>query len=112
MIYKRLGTDADLNVLLSDVKSTYSGRGVELVETGGACGAAAVAPYLTIEKDGGSQAFARRTEDCGDWAYHQPITRAEIENIRGVATHKGTLDALMEMGWVKLDNDAKRRGAR
>jgi segregation and condensation protein B len=34
-------------------------------------------------------------------AYHQPITRAEIENIRGVATHKGTLDILMEMGWVK-----------
>ena len=34
-------------------------------------------------------------------AYHQPVTRAEIENIRGVGTHKGTLDALMEMGWIK-----------
>ena len=34
-------------------------------------------------------------------AYHQPITRAEIENIRGVATHKGTLDTLMKIGWVK-----------
>ena len=34
-------------------------------------------------------------------AYHQPVTRAEIENIRGVSTHKGTLDALMEMQWVK-----------
>ena len=34
-------------------------------------------------------------------AYHQPVTRAEIENIRGVATHRGTLDALIEAGWVK-----------
>ena len=34
-------------------------------------------------------------------AYHQPVTRAEIENIRGVSTHKGTLDLLIEMGWVK-----------
>ncbi len=34
-------------------------------------------------------------------AYHQPVTRAEIENIRGVATNKGTLDVLMEAGWVK-----------
>ena len=34
-------------------------------------------------------------------AYHQPITRAEIENIRGVATHKGTIDQLLEIGWVK-----------
>ena len=34
-------------------------------------------------------------------AYHQPVTRAEIENIRGVATHRGTLDVLMEMGWIK-----------
>ena len=34
-------------------------------------------------------------------AYHQPVTRAEIENIRGVSTNKGTLDTLMEMGWIK-----------
>lgn len=34
-------------------------------------------------------------------AYHQPVTRAEVENIRGVATHRGTLDVLIEAGWVK-----------
>lgn len=104
MIYERLGTGADLNVLLSDVKSTYSGRGVELVETGGAWAlrtAADVAPYLTIEKDVDRKLSRAALETLAIVAYHQPITRAEIENIRGVATHKGTLDALMEMGWVK-----------
>jgi segregation and condensation protein B len=104
MIYERLGTDADLNVLLSDVKATYSGRGVELVETGGAWAlrtAADVAPYLTIEKDVDRKLSRAALETLAIVAYHQPITRAEIENIRGVATHKGTLDALMEMGWVK-----------
>lgn len=104
MIYERLGTEADLNVLLSDVKSTYSGRGVELVETGGAWAlrtAADVAPYLTVEKDVDRKLSRAALETLAIVAYHQPITRAEIENIRGVATHKGTLDALMEMGWVK-----------
>lgn len=104
MIYERLGTDADLNILLSEMKTAYMGRGVELVETGGAWAlrtAADVAPYLTIEKDVDRKLSRAALETLAIVAYHQPITRAEIENIRGVATHKGTLDALMEMGWVK-----------
>jgi segregation and condensation protein B len=104
MIYERLGTEADLNVLLSDLKGTYTGRGVELVETGGAWAlrtSAETAPYLTIEKDVDRKLSRAALETLAIVAYHQPITRAEIENIRGVATHKGTLDALMEMGWVK-----------
>ena len=43
-------------------------------------------------------------------AYHQPVTRAEIEEIRGVATSKGTLDALLETGWVRLRGRRKAPG--
>ena len=45
-------------------------------------------------------------------AYHQPVTRAEIEDIRGVVISKGTLDVLMEAGWIAPKGRARRRGAR
>lgn len=104
MIYERLGATADLNVLIGEMKNTYTNRGVELVETGGAWAlrtSADVAAHLVVEKDVDRKLSKAALETLAIVAYHQPITRAEIENIRGVATHKGTLDALMEMGWVK-----------
>jgi len=103
-MHERLPDDADLNVLLGELKNTYEGRGVDLVEVGGQWAfrtARDVADALVLEKEVSRKLSRAALETLAIIAYHQPITRAEIENIRGVATHKGTLDSLMEMGWVK-----------
>jgi len=103
-ILERMKEDADLNILLPALKARYENRGIELVEMNGAYAfrtAQALAPQLTIEKDVERKLSRAALETLAIIAYHQPITRAEIENIRGVATHKGTIDQLLEMGWVK-----------
>ncbi|PZO88002.1 MAG: SMC-Scp complex subunit ScpB [Micavibrio aeruginosavorus] len=103
-MHERLPADTDLNVLLTELRNMYSDRGVELVQIGNAWAfrtAAAVAPALTIEKDVERRLSKAALETLAVIAYHQPITRAEIENIRGVATHKGTIDQLLELGWIK-----------
>lgn len=108
-IHERLPTDADLNVLLTELRGLYTDRGIELVEVGGAWAfrtSSQVASALTIEKDVERRLSRAALETLAVVGYHQPITRAEIENIRGVATHKGTIDQLLEMGWVK---PSKRR---
>jgi segregation and condensation protein B len=101
---ERLPDSADLNVLLPQLKAQYEGRGIELVEINGQYAfrtAKDVGDALTVEKEVNKKMSKAALETLAIIAYHQPITRAEIENIRGVATHKGTLDILMEMGWVK-----------
>ncbi len=101
---ERLPKGADLNVLLPQLQKIYAGRGVELIELGGQWAfrtAKDVAEALTIQKEVSKKLSKAALETLSIVAYHQPITRAEIENIRGVATHKGTLDILMELGWVK-----------
>lgn len=103
-IHERLPNDADLNVLLNELRNMYSERGIHLVEIGGAWAfrtSPDVASALTIEKDVERRLSRAALETMAVIAYHQPITRAEIENIRGVATHKGTIDQLLEMEWVK-----------
>jgi segregation and condensation protein B len=103
-IHERLPQDADLNVLLSDLRAMYDGRGVNVVDINGAYAfrtSSDVAGALTIEKQVERKLSRAALETMAVIAYHQPITRAEIENIRGVATHKGTIDQLLEMGWVK-----------
>jgi segregation and condensation protein B len=101
---ERLPEGADLNVLLPQLKEQYEGRGIGLVEVAGQYAlrtAADVGEALIVEKEVSRKMSKAALETMAIIAYHQPITRAEIENIRGVATHKGTLDILMEMGWVK-----------
>ncbi len=108
-IHERLPTNADLNVLLMELRGLYTDRGIELVEVGGAWAfrtSSQVVSALTIEKDVERKLSRAALETLAVIGYHQPITRAEIENIRGVATHKGTIDQLLEMGWVK---PSKRR---
>lgn len=103
-MHERLPEGTDLGALIEELKAQYTNRGVELIEVGGSWAlrtAADVGNALTIEKDVERKLSRAALETLAIVAYHQPITRAEIENIRGVATHKGTLDALMEMGWVK-----------
>lgn len=104
VMHERLPGDPDLAVLLPALKERYEGGGISLVDIGGQWAfrtAADLGDALTMEKEVTRKLSRAAMETLAIVAYHQPITRAEIENIRGVATHKGTLDALMEMGWVK-----------
>ena len=103
-IHERLPEDADLAILLPELQKLYENRGIELVDVNGAYAfrtSQSVAEALTIEKDVERRLSRAALETMAVIAYHQPITRAEIENIRGVATHKGTVDQLLELGWIK-----------
>lgn len=97
------GTDAA--ALLNDLKDNYGNRGVNLVEVSGkwslrtAEDLSFVLRRETVEQRKLSKAAL---ETLAIVAYHQPVTRAEIEDIRGVAISKGTLDILLEVGWVKM----------
>jgi len=104
VMLERLPEGTDLNILLPKLKENYNGRGIELVEIANQWAfrtAHDVGEHLTIEKAVTKKLSKAALETLSIVAYHQPITRGEIENIRGVATHKGTLDILMELGWVK-----------
>jgi segregation and condensation protein B len=93
-----------LRAALTRLQSDYSGRGVNLVERGGAWvfrTAADVAERLKIEKTQIRKLSRATIETLAIIAYHQPVSRAEIETIRGVATSRGTLDVLIEADWIK-----------
>ena len=95
---------ADVGGALMDLKAHYEGRGVNLVELDGKWAfrtAPDLGDALALEKEVTRKLSRAALETLAIIAYHQPVTRAEVENIRGVATHRGTLDALIEAGWVK-----------
>jgi segregation and condensation protein B len=96
---------ADVGSVLSELQATYAERGVNLVQVAGKW-AFRTAPDLgyLLQRDAEEPRRLSRAalETLAIIAYHQPVTRAEIEEIRGVATSKGTLDTLMETGWVRL----------
>ncbi|MCB1556307.1 MAG: SMC-Scp complex subunit ScpB [Alphaproteobacteria bacterium] len=101
---ERLPENTDLGGMLMELQKRYAGRGVNLVEMDGSWAfrtAADLSDALAVHKEVQRKLSRAAMETLAIVAYHQPVTRAEIENIRGVATHKGTLDALMEVGWVK-----------
>lgn len=103
-MHERLPEGTDLGVLLPELKAQYDDRGINLIEIDGAWAfrtSMDVASALTIEKDVERRLSRAALETLAVIAYHQPITRAEIENIRGVATNKGTIDQLLELGWIK-----------
>lgn len=103
-LYSRLPQGTDVGAALMQLKALYEGRGVALMQMGDCWAfrtAADLAPMLAQEKAVERKLSRAAMETLAIVAYHQPVTRAEIENIRGVATHKGTLDMLMELGWVK-----------
>ena len=99
-----LPDDSDVQQLLAALQAEYAGRGVNLIRAGGrwAFRTSEDLAYLlerhTVEERRLSRAAL---ETLAIIAYHQPATRAEIEEVRGVSTSRGTLDALMEIGWVK-----------
>src|SRR5690242_12317762 len=104
---------ADVAALLSALQRTYEGRGVNLVCVAGKW-QFRTAPDLAflLRKEQPEQKRLSRAaiEKLAIIAYHQPVTRAEIEDIRGVMLSKGTLDVLMEIGWVKIRGRKKTPG--
>ena len=103
-LHERMPDGADVGGLLMDLQKSYEDRGVNLIEIQGQWAfrtAIDLAESLNIEKQVSRKLSRAAMETLAIIAYHQPVTRAEIENIRGVATHKGTLDTLMEMEWIK-----------
>jgi segregation and condensation protein B len=101
----RLPEGADVPALLAELSQAYAGRGVNLVQVAGKWQfrtAPDLAFLMRIEKQEIRRLSRAAIETLAIIAYHQPVTRAEIEEIRGVATAKGTLDILLEAGWVRL----------
>jgi segregation and condensation protein B len=94
----------DVTALLEELKGFYASRGINLVKIGGkwAFRTADDLSYL-LEKHATEQRRLSKAamETLAIIAYHQPVTRAEIEEIRGVMVSAGTIDVLMEIGWVR-----------
>jgi segregation and condensation protein B len=94
----------DVVELLRELSEGYAGRGVNLVGLAGGWvfrTAPDLAAKLRIERPVARKLSRAAVETLAVIAYHQPVTRAEIEEIRGVALGKGTIDTLMEAGWVR-----------
>jgi segregation and condensation protein B len=95
----------DVSALLDELQGLYAGRGVNLARVAGkwAFRTAEDLSFL-LERQAVEQRRLSRAalETLAIIAYHQPVTRAEIEEIRGVSTSKGTIDVLLETGWIKL----------
>jgi len=101
----RMPNDADVGALLARLARDYEGRGVNLVRVADRWRfqtAPDLAEHLTDVKEARRKLSNAALETLAIVAYHQPVTRAEIEDVRGVGVSKGTLDVLMELGWLRL----------
>jgi segregation and condensation protein B len=109
----RLPAGIDVRALLAQLQQEYASRGVNVVRIGGKWTlrtATDLAWLLTREAVVSRKLSRAAIETLAIVAYHQPVTRAEIEEIRGVTTSKGTLDVLLETGWVRLRGRRKAPG--
>ena len=100
----RLGDEADVPALLRELAENYAGCGVNLVGVAGGWAfrtAPDLAAALRSAREVPRRLSRAAVETLAVIAYHQPVTRAEIEAIRGVALARGTLDRLLESGWVQ-----------
>ena len=96
---------AEVRAALHELVADYAGRGVALVERGGRWHfqtAPDLAHLLRRTREDVRRLSRAATEVLAIVAYHEPVSRAEIEAIRGVQTARGTLDVLMEAGWVRV----------
>ena len=104
-IATRLQGRSDIRELIQVLRAQYAGRGVELVRIGEkwAFRTAKDLTWLLVEGAQEPKKLGRAAmETLAIIAYHQPATRAEIEDIRGVAVARGTIDTLLEAGWIRL----------
>ncbi len=103
-IARHVGERGDLLLLLRELAQSYGPRGINLVERGGRWQfqtAADLAHHLRPAREAVRKLSRAATETLAVIAYHEPVTRPEIEEIRGVAVSGGTIDVLMEAGWVR-----------
>ena len=101
---EHVGLGVDVAAALAALQADYAGRGVNLVERGGRWHfqtAPDMAHILRREREEPRRLSRAAVETLAIIAYHEPVSRAEIEAIRGVQISKGTLDVLMEAGWVR-----------
>jgi segregation and condensation protein B len=104
-IAERVAQGVDIGSIMQRLKADYAMRGVNLIQVDGAWAfrTAADLSFVIRRDDSEARKLSRAAlEVLAIIAYHQPVTRAEIEDIRGVQTSKGTLDVLMEAGWVRF----------
>ena len=101
----RMPEGSDIAGLVRELQATYADRGVNLVQVAGKWSfrTAGDLAFLLSRNAVEQKKLSRAAlETLAIIAYHQPVTRAEIEEIRGVVTSKGTLDLLLETGWIRL----------
>lgn len=104
LIRAHVGEDIDVRGALERITEDYAGRGIELVRRGDRWHfqtAGDLAHLLRRDREEPRKLSRAAIETLAITAYHEPVTRAEIEAIRGVQISKGTLDVLMEAGWVR-----------
>lgn len=104
-IAKRLPANADVKAALAALTQTYAGRGIELACIAGRWRfqtAEDLAFLMTHEREEPRRLSKAAQETLAIIAYHQPVTRAEIESVRGVQASRGTLDVLLELGLVRM----------
>ena len=105
VLAERLPRGAEVPDLLRDLQHAYASRGVNVVEVAGGWAfrtAEDLAFLLSREAVEPRKLSRAALETLAIIAYHQPVTRAEIEEVRGVSTSKGTLDVLLETGWIRI----------
>ncbi len=104
-IASRLPEGADIAAIMIELQRFYAGRGVNLVRVARkwTFRTAVDLSWLVARDEPDRRKLSRAAiETLAIIAYHQPVTRADIEDIRGVAVSKGALDVLMEAGWVRM----------
>ena len=108
-----LPPDVEPATVLMELKRTYAGRGIKLVEVAGKWRfqTAEDLSFLFVEERHVQKKLSQASlETLSIIAYGQPVTRAEIEAVRGVAVSKGTIDGLLETGWIKIKGRRKTPG--
>jgi segregation and condensation protein B len=109
----RLPADTDVGDALSRLQAEYAPRGVNLVRVAGKWSfrTASDLSWLLTKDSVVTRKLSRAAiETLAIVAYHQPVTRVEIEEVRGVVASKGTLDVLLETGWVRPRGRRKTPG--
>tara|TARA_B100000963_G_scaffold69705_1_gene58071 strand:- start:319 stop:954 length:636 start_codon:yes stop_codon:yes gene_type:complete len=100
----KISDKKNINIFLEEIKNFYKDRGINLIKTGKKWSfrtSSEISDELTIFKTQKRKLSRAALETLSIIAYQQPITRSEIENIRGVQMGRGSIDHLMEIGWVK-----------
>jgi segregation and condensation protein B len=113
LLAARLPEGVDIAAVMADLQALYANRGVNLVRVGDAWAfrtAGDLAFLMSRDQVQQKKLSRAALEVMAIIAYHQPVTRAEIEEIRGVETSKGTLDTLLETEWVRMRGRRKTPG--